>query len=116
MASTFFFAVPNLDNESYRNRSTVPCALRVHPPKAPLMTPTTYRLLSFVFLAAVLPILALWALLMKVSTPNITGGMEPTVTTVCYFALTFIAGGLITVCVNFSRQLARQAKGQFTTP
>ncbi len=88
----------------------------MHPPKALLMTPTTNRLLSYVFLAAVLPLVALWALLMKISTPNITGGMEPTVTTVCYFALTFIAGGLITVCVNFSRQLARQAKGQFTTP
>lgn len=80
------------------------------------MTPTTNRLLSYVFLAAVLPLVALWALLMKISTPNITGGMEPTVTMVCYFALTFIAGALIIVCVNFSRQLARQAKGQFTTP
>ena len=108
--------MPNLVTESYRDRMTVPRALRVHPPKAPPMTPTTNRLLSYVFLAAVLPLVALWALLMKISTPNITGGMEPTVTTVCYFALTFIAGGLITVCVNFSRQLARQAKGQFTTP
>jgi hypothetical protein len=53
---------------------------------------------------------------MKIATPSPTGGMEPTVTMVTYFAWTLIFGALIIVCINFSRQLAREAKGQFETP
>ncbi|MFY7921244.1 MAG: hypothetical protein ACOVSI_02420 [Gemmatimonas sp.] len=53
---------------------------------------------------------------MYISTPSPMGGMEPTVTTVCYVAFTFLFGALITVALNFSSQLGRQAKGQITTP
>jgi hypothetical protein len=42
--------------------------------------------------------------------------MEPTVTTICYVAFTFLFGAMITVALNFSRQLGRQAKGEYTTP
>jgi hypothetical protein len=81
-----------------------------------MLAPKTARLLSFVFTLAILPLLGLYALLMKISTPSPTGGMEPTVMTICYFAFTTIFGVLITVAWNFSRQLAREAKGQFQTP
>jgi hypothetical protein len=53
---------------------------------------------------------------MYISTPSSTGGMEPTVTTICYTAFTFLFGALITVALNFSSQLGREAKGQYTTP
>jgi hypothetical protein len=33
-----------------------------------------------------------------------------------YIAMTIIFSALITVALNFSRQLSRQAKGQYTTP
>jgi hypothetical protein len=42
--------------------------------------------------------------------------MEPTVATICYIAFTVLFGALITVALNFSSQLSRQAKGQITTP
>ena len=66
--------------------------------------------------AAVLPLLGLYGLLMYIATPSPTGGMEPTVTTICYIAFTFIFSALIIVALNFSKQLAREAKGVFLTP
>lgn len=81
-----------------------------------MLSPSTNRLLSLVAAGAVLPLLGLYGLLMYISTPSPTGGMEPTVTTVCYIALTVLFGALITVALNFSSQLGRQAKGQITTP
>ncbi len=81
-----------------------------------MITPGTNKLLSLVFAAAVLPLLALYGLLIMISTPSAEGGMEPTVTTICYVAFTFIFAALIVVCLNFSRQLARQAKGELQTP
>ncbi|AMW04347.1 hypothetical protein [Gemmatimonas phototrophica] len=81
-----------------------------------MLSPSTNRLLSLVAAGAALPLLGLYGLLMYISTPSPTGGMEPTMTTVCYVALTFLFGGLITVALNFSSQLSRQAKGQITTP
>lgn len=80
------------------------------------MSPSMLRLLSFVFLAAVLPLLGVYALLITIATPNATGGMEPIVATVCYTAFTCIFGALIIVCINFSRQLSREAKGNFQRP
>ena len=53
---------------------------------------------------------------MYVSTPTPEGGMEPTVTMICYFAFTIIFAALIIVVLNFSRQLSREAKGLRTTP
>lgn len=81
-----------------------------------MLAPKHARLLSFALAAAILPLVALYALLMKISTPSPTGGMEPTVTMICYFAWTIIFGALIIVCWDFSRQLAREAKGQYQTP
>ena len=81
-----------------------------------MLSPSTNRLLSLVCAAAVLPLLALYGILMKAATPSPTGGMEPTVAINCYFAFTFLFGALIIVCLNFSRQLSRQAKGDITTP
>jgi hypothetical protein len=80
------------------------------------MSPSTLRLLSLVFMVAALPLLGLYGLLLMISTPNATGGMEPIVATVCYVAFTGIFGALTTVVLNFSRQLAREAKGEYTTP
>lgn len=88
----------------------------LRPLVSPMLAPKHAKLLSFALMLAILPLLALYALLMKISTPSITGGMEPTVTTVAYFALTCIFGTLIIVCWNFSRQLARESKGQYQTP
>jgi len=81
-----------------------------------MISPGMNRLLSLVFLAAVIPLLALYALLIKISTPSQTGGMEPTVATVCYIAFTVVFSALIIVSINFSRQLSRQAKGDYPTP
>jgi cation transporter-like permease len=81
-----------------------------------MIAPSTNRLLSLVAAAAVLPLLALYGLLMYVVTPTIWGGMEPTVTTICYIAFTVIFAALIIVSLNFSRQLSRQAKGEYPTP
>lgn len=81
-----------------------------------MLSPSTNRLLSLVAAGAVLPLVGLYGLLMYISTPSPMGGMEPTVTTVCYVAFTFLFGALITVALNFSSQLGRQAKGQITTP
>ena len=81
-----------------------------------MIAPKTNRLLSLVAAAAVLPLLGLYGLLMYISTPSPTGGMEPTVTTICYIAFTFIFSALIIVALNFSKQLAREAKGVFLTP
>ena len=81
-----------------------------------MLAPKYARLLSYAAAAAILPLLGLYALLMYLTTPTPTGGMEPTVTTICYFAFTIIFGVLITVAWNFSRQLSRESKGQFQTP
>lgn len=81
-----------------------------------MLSPKSARLLSVVLLATVLPLLGLYGLLMKISTPGPDGGMEPTVATVCYFAFTVLFGAFITVAVNFSRQLSREAKGDRQTP
>ncbi len=81
-----------------------------------MIPPKILRLLSLVFAATVLPLLGLYGLLMYVSTPTREGGMEPTVTTICYFAFTIIFAALIIVCLNFSRQLSREANGIRTTP
>lgn len=80
------------------------------------MSTGTLRLLSTVFLIAAAPLLGLYGLLLKISTPNATGGMEPIVATVCYTAFTCIFGALTFVVLNFSRQLSREAKGEYTTP
>jgi hypothetical protein len=53
---------------------------------------------------------------MYVVTPTPTGGMETTVTTICYIAFTVITAALIIVALNFSAQLSREAKGVFLTP
>ncbi len=81
-----------------------------------MISPGTNRLLSLVFAAAVLPLLGLYALLVKISLPSPTGGMEPTVATICVIAFTVIFSALIIVSLNFSRQLSRQAKGELQTP
>lgn len=81
-----------------------------------MLSPGTNRLLSFVALAAVLPLLALYGLLMYISTPSADGGMEPTTTMVSYIALTIIFSALIIVALNFSGQLRRQASGKYITP
>lgn len=81
-----------------------------------MIAPKTNRLLSLVAAAAVLPLLGLYGLLMYIATPSATGGMEPTVTTICYIAFTGLFSALITVALNFSRQLSREAKGIFLTP
>ena len=81
-----------------------------------MLAPSTARLFSILAFAAVLPMLGLYALLMKVVTPSPDGGMEPTVTMVCYFAFTVLFTALITVATNFAIQLSREAKGQRQTP
>ena len=81
-----------------------------------MLSPKAARLLSVVLLAAVVPLLGLYGLLMKVSTPGPDGGMEPTVAMVCYVALTALFGAMIVVAVNFSLQLSREAKGDRQTP
>ena len=81
-----------------------------------MIAPKTNRLLSLVAAAAVLPLLGLYGLLMYIATPSPTGGMEPTVTTICYIAFTFIFSALIIVALNFSKQLAREARGVVLTP
>ncbi len=80
------------------------------------MSPSITRLLSLVALGAVLPLLGLYALLIWISIPNATGGMEPIMATVCYVAFTCIFGALITVAISFSRQLSRESKGAYTLP
>ena len=80
------------------------------------MSPATLRLRSLVFMGAALPLLGLYGLLLMISTPNATGGMAPIVATVCYTAFTCIFGALTVVVINFSRQLAREATGEYTTP
>lgn len=80
------------------------------------MSPSVIRLLSFVALGAVLPLLGLYALLIWISIPNATGGMEPIVATVCYVAFTCLFGAMIIVAINFWRQLSREAKGIHQLP
>lgn len=80
------------------------------------MSPSILRVLSTLALVAVIPLLAIYALLMWISTPNATGGMEPIVATISYIAFTCIFGAIITVVINFSRQLSRESKGQYTLP
>jgi uncharacterized membrane protein YcfT len=81
-----------------------------------MLSPSAARFLSVVFMAAVLPLLGLYGLLLKVVTPTPDGGMEPTVATICYIAFTALFGALIVVSVNFSRQLSREAKRIRQTP
>jgi hypothetical protein len=81
-----------------------------------MLAPKTNSLLSLVAAAAVLPLLGLYGLLLYIATPSPTGGMEPTVATICYIAFTGIFAALITVALNFSRQLSREAKGLRDTP
>jgi hypothetical protein len=80
------------------------------------MSPSILRLLSLVALGAVLPLVGLYALLISISIPNATGGMEPIMATICYVAFTCIFGVMITVAINFSRQLSRESKGAYTLP
>ncbi len=81
-----------------------------------MLASTTNRLLSVAAAAAVLPLLGVYALLLYIATPSATGGMEPTMTMLSYIAATIIFGALITVALNFSRQLGREAKGEYQTP
>lgn len=81
-----------------------------------MLSPNAARILSLLLMAAVLPLLGLYGLLMKVVTPSVDGGMEPTVATVCYVAFTVLFAAMIIVAVNFSRQLARESKGVRQTP
>lgn len=81
-----------------------------------MLSPGMNRFLSILAFLAVLPLLGLYALLMTISTPASWGGMEPTMTMVCYIALTVIFGALSIVAINFGLQLSRQAKGITTTP
>ena len=81
-----------------------------------MRTPAMNRFLSLVMGLAVLPLLALAALLIKISNPSANGGMEPTMALICYISVGIIFTALIIVALNFSMQLARQAKGQFITP
>ena len=81
-----------------------------------MLSPGMNRFLSLVAYAAVLPLLGLYALLMYISTPAPWGGIEPTMTMVCYIALTIIFGALSIVVVNFGLQLSRQASGKYITP
>ena len=81
-----------------------------------MLSSSSARLLSLAAAAAVLPLLGLYALLIKISTPTADGGMEPTVATICYIAFTALFGTLITVALNFSRQLSRESKGIRQTP
>ena len=53
------------------------------------VAPSTNKLLSLVAAAAALPLLGLYGLLMYISTPSPTGGMEPTVTMICYTCLLY---------------------------
>ncbi len=82
-----------------------------------MLSKSAARFLSLVAMAAVLPLLGLYGLLIKISMP-VPGesGMEPTVSTICYVAFTVLFGALITVAVNFSQQLSREAKGEYQTP
>lgn len=81
-----------------------------------MISPSMNSLLSKVAAAAALPLVALYVILIRAAMPTPEGGMEPTVATICYIAFTVLFGALITVVLNFSRQLARQAKGEYTTP
>lgn len=81
-----------------------------------MLAPKYARLLSFALLAAVLPLLAIWGLLMMAARPTTTGGMEPTVAMMVYISMTIIFAALITVVVNFALQLGREAKGKRRTP
>ncbi|MEP6779031.1 MAG: hypothetical protein ABJC26_04020 [Gemmatimonadaceae bacterium] len=81
-----------------------------------MRTPAMNRFLSFVMLLAVIPLLGVYALLIKISIPSADGGMEPTMAMVCYIAFTIIFSALTIVVVNFSIQLGSEAKGITTTP
>lgn len=81
-----------------------------------MLTPKIARLLSMVAAAAVLPLLGLYAVLMMAARPTADGGMEPTVATVSFIALTVLFSALIIIAVNFSLQLARESKGKRETP
>ncbi|MEP6832684.1 MAG: hypothetical protein ABJB74_04785 [Gemmatimonas sp.] len=81
-----------------------------------MLSPGMNRFLSLVAFAAVLPLLALYALLISISIPSPHGGMEPTMAMVVYIAMTFIFGALCIVAVNFGLQLRRQANGKYITP
>lgn len=81
------------------------------------MLPTkVIRALSFLAAAAVIPLLALYVLLMKISMSTPDSGMEPAVSMIAYFAFTILFAVLIFIALNFSRQLGREAKGIRQTP
>ena len=81
-----------------------------------MLPPKIARVLSLLAAAAVLPLLALYALAMKISMPSADGGMEPTVALVCYFTFTIMTASLIVIALNFSMQLGREAKSVRQTP
>ena len=81
-----------------------------------MLSPSMNRFLSLVAAASVLPLLVIYALLLYVSTPSATGGIDPTNTMICYISFTIIFGALITVALIFSRQLSREARGEQQTP
>lgn len=81
-----------------------------------MLSPAINRLLSLASAAAVLPLLALYALILYISTPSATGGMDQPSTTICYIAFTLIFGALIAVALNFSKQFGREARGEYQTP
>jgi TRAP-type C4-dicarboxylate transport system permease small subunit len=81
-----------------------------------MLSPKILRLLSLALMASVLPMLGLYALVMYASMSTSESGMEPASSMVSYFAFTFLFGALIIVALNFSRQLAREAKGERQLP
>jgi hypothetical protein len=81
-----------------------------------MLSPKIARALSLLAAAAVVPLLALYALLIKMAMPSPDGGMEPTVAMVCYFAFTLMIGALVVIALNFSMQLGREAKAIRQTP
>ncbi len=81
-----------------------------------MLSSSMNRFLGLAAAAAVLPLLAIYALLLYISTPSATGGMEPAMTMVSYISVTLMFGGIIIVLLNFSRQLSREARGETDTP
>jgi len=100
--------LPVIDREPFQARAPIF--------RSDVMSPSILRLLSFVALGAVLPLIGLYALLIWISIPSATGGIEPIMATICYVAFTCIFGAMIIVAINFSRQLSREAKGAYTLP
>lgn len=81
-----------------------------------MLTPKMAKLFSVVSAALVLPLLGLYGLLIVASSPSENGGIDATSAMVCRFAFTILFAALIVVAVNFSLQLAQEAKGVRQTP